>query len=85
MPFQKVVRERLAVLKEEFNAGILPQALYEDMCRGVIAQFGNSMFDEGAKTGKQKPSKEEERESDYKGLMDRRKYNRGANHRRSYS
>ena len=44
MPFVLSVREKLIVLKQEFEAGILPQIIYEEMCRRAIDVHGRDIF-----------------------------------------
>ncbi len=39
MPFVTALRENLLHLKEEYDCGILPLSIYEDLCRKAIAQF----------------------------------------------
>jgi len=45
MPFVKPLREKLAVLKAEFNAKLTTRAMYEDLCRKEIASYGNNPFE----------------------------------------
>jgi hypothetical protein len=44
MPFVLSLREKLIVLKQEFEAGILPQIIYEEMCRRAIDVHGGDIF-----------------------------------------
>lgn len=45
MPFKPDLRKRLQDLKSEFEAGVLPQSVYEDMCRTAINDAGNDPFE----------------------------------------
>lgn len=39
MPFVPALRLQLKHLKEEFDAGIIPNVVYEEMCRNAIKQY----------------------------------------------
>jgi hypothetical protein len=45
MPFNAELRQRLSVLKEEFDSGLLPASIYEELCRSSILEFGSSAYD----------------------------------------
>jgi hypothetical protein len=45
MPFSPALRERLLILKEEFDSGLLPQTVYEELCRSAIKEFGDSAYE----------------------------------------
>ena len=49
MPFVPALRKKLAALKEELDSGLLPQTLYEDLCRQAINSFGTNMFEDDGK------------------------------------
>ena len=49
MPFKPDLRKRLQDLRTELDSGILPQTLYEEMCREAIAEFGVDPFDSYSK------------------------------------
>lgn len=51
MPFNQELRRRLKDLKQEFDAGYIPKAIYDEMCRAVIAEFGDTAFESGPSQG----------------------------------
>ena len=44
MPFTPALRSKLSALKEEYDSGILPKAVYEEMCRKEIDLCGENML-----------------------------------------
>jgi hypothetical protein len=48
MPFIPALRTKLHALKEEFNAGILPQIVYEELCRKAIEAYSGHELDTGS-------------------------------------
>eukprot|EP01035_Chromulina_nebulosa_P020428 gene20428-26508_t len=49
MPFKPDLRKKLQDLRSELDAGILPQLLYEEMCREAIKESGDDPFDHFSK------------------------------------
>ena len=45
MPFIPALRKKLAALKEELDSGLLPQTLYEDLCRQAVNSFGTNLLE----------------------------------------
>ena len=64
MPFNCDVRRRLLVLKEEKDCGLLPQVVYEEMCRAVISEFGDKVYPPASSTKFASNSDAESTESD---------------------
>ena len=53
MPFKRDLRRRLQDLKSEYDTGLLPASLYEEMCRRAIAEHeseGQDVFESSGKT-----------------------------------
>lgn len=44
MPFNLDLRQKLSVLKEELDSGLLPQAIYEELCRSAILGYGANAY-----------------------------------------
>ena len=44
MPFTPALRSKLSALKEEYDSGTLPKAMYEEMCRKEIDLYGENML-----------------------------------------
>jgi hypothetical protein len=44
MRFATTLLEKLISLKAEFDAGIVPEVIYEEMCRQLVASYGSEAF-----------------------------------------
>lgn len=87
--FSQELRDRLLALKAERDSGILPEEIYVDMCRNLIREMGPPIEEDNKipESTKIKADDSSAKNAVRKDLddSDKRKFNRGVDHRRSYT
>lgn len=91
--FSQELRDRLQALKNERDSGLLPEEIYVDMCRNLIREMGPPVEEEPKipESSSIKKNTQEDVSTRIEIVKkdvddsDKRRYNRGVDHRRSYT